>query len=85
MSAGAIYFLVVGPVVACLGVALLVDFKGLGRRWENELNRSAGNVAKIFGWQPNRYWGSTYRPFAGGIFVFVGVALLMAVVTRLIP
>jgi hypothetical protein len=35
MSVGQIYFLVFGPLAAAMGVALLLNVKGLGRRWEN--------------------------------------------------
>jgi hypothetical protein len=66
MSGGAIYFLVFGPVAAAMGVALLLDVKGLGRRWENEVNRNSAHVGRLFGWLPNRYIGPAWRPVAGG-------------------
>jgi hypothetical protein len=81
MSAGEIYFLVFGPVAAAIGVALLLDFKGLGRRWEEELNRSSAHVARAFGWPPNRYYGPTLRPFAGVFFVVMGLSGVILVVT----
>ena len=84
MSAGAIYFLVFGPVLAGVGVALLVDFKGLGRRWESELNRNAAFVGRVFGLPPNRYVGPTFRPLAGALFLFGGAALLMSLATGVI-
>ncbi len=81
MSAGEIYFLVFGPVAAAKGVALLLDFKGLGRRWEDEANRSSARVGRTFGWPPNRYLGRTWRPVAGVFFVVLGLSLVILVVT----
>jgi len=84
MSAGAVYFLVFGPVVACGGLMLLLDFKGLGRRWESELNRNAAYVGRVFGWPPNRYFGPTSRPFVGVFALLVGVAMFIGVVTGVV-
>ena len=81
MSVGAIYFLVFGPLAAAMGVALLLDFKGLGRRWENEVNRSSAHVGRVFGWPPNRYVGATWRPVSGVLFLMVGVMMVIGVVT----
>jgi hypothetical protein len=83
MTPAAIYFGIAGPVAVCLGVALLVDFRGLGKRYENDLNNSAANVVKAFRlpWPPNPYWGPTYRPFAGVFFVLLGVAMFAGVLT----
>jgi hypothetical protein len=80
MSGGAIYFLVFGPLAAGMGVALLLDVKGLGRRWEDEVNRSSAHVGRVFGWPPNRYIGPTWRPFAGVLFLLLGAATVILVV-----
>jgi hypothetical protein len=84
MSAGTIYFLVFGPLLATGGIALLFDFKGLGRRWEDELNRNAAYVGRVFGRPPNRYFGPTYRPFAGVSALLLGLAMFIGVVTGVI-
>jgi hypothetical protein len=79
MSGGAIYFLVFGPVAAAMGVALLLDVKGLGRRWETEVNRRSARVGRVFGWPSNRYAGRAWRPFAGLLFLLVGAAMVILV------
>ncbi len=79
MSGGAIYFLVFGPLAAAMGVALLLDVKGLGRRWETELNRSSALLGRVFGWPPDPYSGHDWRPFAGVLFLLVGAAMVILV------
>lgn len=81
MSVAAVYFGLFGPLAVCIGVALLVDFKGMGSRWENEVNRSSASVGRVFGWPPNRYVGRTYRPVVAVFFVLLGVAMLIGVLT----
>jgi hypothetical protein len=79
MSVAGIYFLVFGPVLASVGLAVLIDFRGLGRRWETEVNRSGARVGRLFGWPSNRYAGRAWRPFAGLLFLLVGAAMVILV------
>lgn len=80
MSVAEIYFLVFGPVAAAMGVVLLLDFKGLGQRWEDEVNSTSARVGRTFGWPPNRYLGPTWRPVAGVFFFGLGATLVILVV-----
>ena len=67
-----IYFVVGGLVMVGLGIALLVDFRGFGRVWDEGLNRNAAYMGKLarFPWPHNPSLGPTLRP-AVGVFAIV--------------
>lgn len=70
------YFIVFGCLSFCIGIVLFTNLRGLGKRWENEINKSNARVARAFGWLPNRYVGRTWRPFAASVFTVLGIVVL---------
>ena len=78
MSFAEIYFGVVGVVLACTGIALLVNFRGLARRWESQVNALSAEVNRLarLPWPANPYVGPTFRPAAGIFAVLLGGVLV---------
>ncbi len=76
-----VYFVVFGLASACAGVALLIDLRGFGKHWEDDLNRHAADVGKLarLPWPANPYLGPTYRPVAGIFAMLLGLAMVAAV------
>lgn len=74
-----LYFVLGGLIAACLGIALLIDFKGLGRTWEEGVTRNSAYINKIshLPWPPNPAIGRVYRKYAGGFGVFIGIVLIV--------
>jgi hypothetical protein len=79
----AIYFLVGGLVLGCSGIAVLVNFRGLARHWENQVKTLSAEVNRLakLPWPPNPYLGPTLRP-AAGIFALLlgGFMVVMALI-----
>jgi hypothetical protein len=76
-----IYFVIGGLVLVSAGIALLVNFRGLGKRWEQDVNRSSAGVNKFarLPWPSNPYLGPVLRPAAGTFAIVVGVVLVGSV------
>jgi hypothetical protein len=78
-----VYFVVFGLISTCIGVALLTDFRGLGKEWEDGLNRNSEYVGKLLHlpWPQNPYEGRAWRPFVGVFATLLGLAMLGAVLS----
>ena len=74
-----LYFVFGGLITACLGMALLLDFRGLGRVWEEGVTRNSAYINKIahLPWPPNPAIGRVYRKCAGGFGVFIGLVMVV--------
>jgi hypothetical protein len=75
-----VYFVVFGSISSCAGVALLLNFRGLGKQWEDGLNRDSDYVGKVLHlpWPQNPYEGRAWRPFVGVFATVLGLAMLGA-------
>ena len=62
MSFAEIYFGVVGVVLATTGIALLVNFRGLARHWESQVNALSAEVNRLarLPWPANPFVGPEY-------------------------
>jgi hypothetical protein len=78
-----IWFLVFGTALLCTGAALLTDFRGWGRHWEDRLNARNAYVGKILdrARMPRPYVGPVWRPAAGVFAVALGLAMIAAVLS----
>jgi hypothetical protein len=76
-----VYFVVAGLIACCLGIAVLTNFRGLGKQWDDGVNRNSAYVNKLLHlpWPPNPSAGPTFRPVAGVFMTVVGLALVAAV------
>jgi hypothetical protein len=74
-----IYFIVGGLALVCIGIALLTDFRGFGKVWDEGLNRQAAYIGKLarFPWPHNPYLGPTYRPAVGVFALVVGATVVL--------
>jgi hypothetical protein len=74
------YFLVTGPALAVIGLGVLIDFHGLGKQFEEGMNRNSAYINKVarLPWPPNPSLGPVYRPWAGGFGIVLGLALAVA-------
>lgn len=74
-----LYFVLGGLIAACLGIALIVDFKGLGKVWEEGVNRNSAYINKLarLPWPPNPATGRVYRKYAGGLGVLIGTVMIV--------
>ncbi|HEV2415620.1 MAG TPA: hypothetical protein VGX27_12505 [Candidatus Dormibacteraeota bacterium] len=83
MSFARAYFLVAGLVLACSGLAVLINFRGLARHWENRVNELSAQVNRIahLPWPPNPYLGPTFRPAAGVFALLLGAAMATLALT----
>jgi hypothetical protein len=74
-----IYFVFGGLVLVCIGIALLIDFRGFGKLWDEGLNRHAAYVGKLVRvrWSHNPYLGPTFRPVVGVFMVVLGSAAVL--------
>jgi len=80
-----IYFVVGGLVLVCIGIALLTDFRGFGKVWDEGLNRHAAYMGKLarFPWPHNPNLGPTFRPAVGVFAIVVGAAIVLLNLIRL--
>jgi hypothetical protein len=76
-----IYFVIGGLALVSAGIALWSTVGGLGKRWEQDVNRSSAGVNKVarLPWPSNPYLGLTLRPAAGIWAIVVGVVLVGSV------
>lgn len=76
-----VYFVVFGLISSCAGIALLVNFRGLGKQWEDGVNRNSEYVGKLLHlpWPQNPYEGPALRPVAGVFATLLGLAMVGAV------
>jgi len=76
------FFVVAGLALLSAGVAILADFRGLGKRWEQDVNQRSADVDKVarLPWPANPYLGPTLRPAAGIFAVVVGMVMVGGVV-----
>jgi hypothetical protein len=74
-----IYFVLSGLVLVCLGVALLTDFMGFGKTWDDGMNAHSAYVGKLVRspWPHNPSLGPTFRPAVGIFAVIVGSVLFL--------
>jgi len=74
-----VYFVGFGLVMVGLSLALLTNFRGFGRRWEEELHRQTTAVIKVarLPWTANPAEGRVWRPFVGIFGVTLGVVLTL--------
>jgi hypothetical protein len=74
-----IYFVLGGLVLVCVGVALLINFRGFGKVWDEGLNAHSAYVGKLvrFPWPHNPSLGPTFRPVVGIFAVVVGSAVFL--------
>ena len=74
-----IYFVLSGLVLVCLGVALLTDFMGFGKTWDDGMNAHSAHVGKLVRspWAHNPSLGSTFRPAVGIFAVIVGSVVFL--------
>jgi hypothetical protein len=78
-----VYFVFFGLISTGIGVALLINFRGLGKEWEDGVNRNSEYVGKVLHlpWPHNPYEGAAWRPFAGVFATLLGLAMLGAVLS----
>jgi hypothetical protein len=64
-----------------VGIALLANFRGLGKVWDEGMNRNSAYVNKLLHlpWPPNPYLGPTFRPVVGVFATVVGLAIVASV------
>jgi hypothetical protein len=77
------YFVVFGLISSCAGVALLINFRGLGKEWEDGTNRNSEYVGKLLHlpWPQNPYEGRAWRLFGGVFATLLGLAMVAAVLS----
>jgi hypothetical protein len=77
------YFMAFGILPTVIGIAVLLDWRGWGRRWEEGVNRNSAYVSKLahLPWDPNPSLGPTWRRFVAGFFVILGLLMIVAVFT----
>ena len=75
------YFVVFGLALLGVGVAVLIDFRGLGKRWEEGVNQNSASVNKVarMPWPPNPYLGPVLRPAAGIFAIVLGTVSVLSV------
>jgi hypothetical protein len=75
-----VYFVVVGVALLGASIAVLIDFRGLGRRWDEDVFAHSKEVIKLTRapWMANPAGGRVWRPFAAifGILVSIGLILV---------
>ena len=78
-----VWFMVLGPALFCTGVALLTNFRGWGKQWEDRLNARNRYVGRLLdqAWPRNPYVGPVWRPAAGVFAIVVGLAMMAAVIS----
>jgi hypothetical protein len=84
--AAQIYFGVGGLVTCCVGIALLINFRGLGKQWDEGMNRNSAYANRLLHlpWLPNPYLGPTFRPVVGVFATVLGLAKVAAVLIGVI-
>lgn len=75
------YFVVAGLTLLSAGIAVVVDFRGLGKRWEHDVNGYSAAVSKVarLPWPTNPYLGQTLRPVAGIFAIVLGIVMVGSV------
>jgi hypothetical protein len=70
-------FIVIGLALVATGIAVVVDFREIGSRWEKGVHQSSAAVTKIarLSWPSNPYLGATFRPVVAIFFIVVGTIL----------
>jgi len=76
-----VYFVVGGLITCCVGIAVLTNFGGLGKQWDDGVNRNSAYVNKLLHlpWAPNPFVGPTFRPVVGIFMTVVGLGMVAAV------
>jgi hypothetical protein len=76
-----VYFVGGGLVSCCVGVAVLTNFRGLGKQWDDGFNRNSAYVNKLLNlpWPQNPSAGPTFRPVVGIFMTVVGLGMVAAV------
>jgi hypothetical protein len=67
----------------CAGIALITNFRGWGKQWEDGLNARSEYIGKLLHlpWPQNPYEGPVWRPVVGVFATLLGLAMVTAVVT----
>jgi len=74
-----VYFVVGGLALLVASIALLIDFRDLGRRWEEDVYAHSKEVIKLarVQWEANPATGRVWRPYAAIFGIVVSIVLIL--------
>ena len=74
-----VYFVVIGLAMLGMSIALLINFKGLGRRWEDQLHTQTTELIKFvrIQWLANPAQGRVARPYVAVFAMALSVVLIL--------
>jgi hypothetical protein len=73
------YFVVIGLALLVASIAVLIDFRGLGKRWEEDVYAHSKEVVRLSRgpWMANPAMGRVWRPFAAIFGIVVSIVLVL--------
>ena len=74
-----IYFVVAGLALLAASIALLTDFRGLGRRWDDDVYAHSKEVIRLtrVPWSANPMTGSVLRPYSAIFGIVLSIVLIL--------
>lgn len=74
-----VYFAVAGLALLAGSIALLIDFRGLGRRWDEDVYAQSKEVIKLtrVPWSANPATGRVWRPYGAIFGIVVSIVLIL--------
>lgn len=74
-----VYFVVVGLALLAASVAVLINFRGLGTRWEEDVFAHSKEVLRLtrMPWPANPMEGRVWRPYGAIFGIVVGLVLVL--------
>lgn len=73
------YFVVIGLALLVASIAVLIDFRGLGKRWEEDVYAHSKEVVRLSRapWMANPAMGRVWRPFAAVFGIVLSIVLVL--------
>ena len=73
------YFVAAGLALLVASIAVLIDFRGLGKRWEEDVYAHSKEVVRLTraSWMANPAMGRIWRPFAAVFGIVVSIVLVL--------
>jgi len=73
------YFVVIGLALLVASIAVLIDFRELGKRWEEDVYAHSKEVVKLtrVPWTANPVTGKVWRPYAAMFGIVLSIALIL--------
>jgi uncharacterized membrane protein YozB (DUF420 family) len=73
------YFVVISLALLVASIAVPIDFRGLGKRWEEDVYAHSKEVVRVTRapWMANSAMGRVWRPFAALFGIVVSIVLVL--------